>query len=59
MTAELATMMPENGGQLVWVFRGLGQTLGIVNALNSLCSGLVDKCIYRTTVVPVCCLQQH
>eukprot|EP00474_Spongospora_subterranea_P011189 CRZ11647.1 hypothetical protein [Spongospora subterranea] len=46
MTAELAAMIPENGGSLIWVFRGLGQILGVVNAINVLVAGTIDRCIY-------------
>eukprot|EP00499_Haloplacidia_sp_CaronLabIsolate_P011274 CAMPEP_0196771324 /NCGR_PEP_ID=MMETSP1104-20130614/1620_1 /TAXON_ID=33652 /ORGANISM="Cafeteria sp., Strain Caron Lab Isolate" /LENGTH=597 /DNA_ID=CAMNT_0042141443 /DNA_START=233 /DNA_END=2022 /DNA_ORIENTATION=- len=46
MTAELSTMMDENGGYILWVQRGMGPFWGWMNAFNSLCSNLCDLPTY-------------
>lgn len=50
MTAELSTMMPENGGSYIWVWRALGETCGVVNAYSSLIVSLFDICLYPSLV---------
>jgi len=46
MTSELSTMMPENGGYIVWVTRGCGTFVGWLNAWNGLLSNLFDNALY-------------
>ena len=33
MTAELASMMPSNHGQILWVYRALGNYAGFTNGI--------------------------
>jgi len=51
MTAELSTMMPENGSFVVWVCRGCGSFWGWINALNSLLCNTFDNAIYPVLVM--------
>lgn len=51
MTAELSTMMPENGSYVVWVCRGCGSFWGCINAYNSLLCNLFDNAIYPVLVM--------
>lgn len=46
MTAELSTMIDENGGYVLWVRRGLGEYAGWVNAFNSIASNVCDLPTY-------------
>ncbi|TDH72955.1 hypothetical protein CCR75_007593 [Bremia lactucae] len=46
MTAELSSMIDENGGYILWVRRGLGQYAGWVNAFNSIASNVCDLPTY-------------
>ncbi|CAH0481212.1 unnamed protein product [Peronospora belbahrii] len=46
MTAELSTMIDENGGYIVWVRRGLGEYAGWVNAFNCIASNVCDLPTY-------------
>jgi len=46
MTAELSTMMPENGSYIVWVSRGCGPFWGCINGYNSLLCNIFDNAIY-------------
>lgn len=46
MTAELSTMIDENGGYILWVRRGLGEFAGWVNAFNSIASNVCDLPTY-------------
>ncbi|TYZ57249.1 hypothetical protein PybrP1_008806 [[Pythium] brassicae (nom. inval.)] len=46
MTAELSTMIDENGGYILWVRRGLGEYAGWVNAFNSIASNVCDLPTY-------------
>jgi len=46
MTAELSTMMPENGSFIVWVSRGCGPFWGCINGYNSLLCNIFDNAIY-------------
>ncbi|CAH0487720.1 unnamed protein product [Peronospora farinosa] len=46
MTAELSTMIDENGGYILWVRRGLGQYAGWVNAFNCIASNICDLPTY-------------
>lgn len=46
MTAELSTMMDENGGYILWVKRGLGDFAGFMNAFNSMACNLCDLPTY-------------
>lgn len=46
MTAELSTMIDENGGYVIWVKRGLGDFAGWMNAYNSLFSNMLDLPTY-------------
>lgn len=45
-TAELSTMIDENGGYILWVRRGLGEYAGWVNAFNSIASNVCDLPTY-------------
>jgi len=51
MTAELSTMMPENGSYVVWVCRGCGSFWGFINAYNSMLCNLFDNAIYPVLVM--------
>jgi amino acid transporter len=51
MTAELSTMMPVNGGSIVWVWRALGDTAGVVNAYCSLATSIIDICLYPNLII--------
>jgi len=51
MTAELSTMMPENGGYVVWVCRGLGPFWGWMNAWNSALCNVFDNAIYPVLTI--------
>jgi len=51
MTAELSTMMPENGSYVIWVCRGCGQFWGWINAFNSILFNLFDTAIYPVLVM--------
>jgi len=51
MTAELSTMMPENGSFVVWVSRGCGSFWGWINAFNSLLCNVFDNAIYPVLVM--------
>merc|ERR1719193_2531606 len=51
MTAELSTMMPENGSYVVWVCRGCGKFWGWINAYNSMLCNLFDNAIYPVLVM--------
>ncbi|DAZ99298.1 TPA: hypothetical protein N0F65_005466 [Lagenidium giganteum] len=46
MTAELSTMIDENGGYILWVRRGLGEYAGWVNAFNCIASNVCDLPTY-------------
>ncbi|KAJ0391357.1 hypothetical protein P43SY_011104 [Pythium insidiosum] len=46
MTAELSTMIDENGGYILWVRRGLGEFAGWMNAFNSIASNVCDLPTY-------------
>lgn len=46
VAAELSTAFPSNGGYVTWVVKGLGPTLGFVNAANSLVSALCNLPLY-------------
>ncbi|CEG47047.1 amino acid permease family protein [Plasmopara halstedii] len=46
MTAELSSMIDENGGYILWVRRGLGEYAGWVNAFNSIASNVCDLPTY-------------
>ncbi|XXQ32722.1 Amino acid permease/ SLC12A domain-containing protein [Plasmodiophora brassicae] len=50
MTAELSTMMPDNGGSFLWVWRALGETAGVVNAYMTLASSFLDICLYPNLI---------
>eukprot|EP00474_Spongospora_subterranea_P002974 CRZ03432.1 hypothetical protein [Spongospora subterranea] len=51
MTAELSTMINVNGGALVWVWRGLGELPGVINAANGLATSILDLSIYPNLIV--------
>jgi len=51
MTAELSTMMPENGSYVVWVCRGCGTFWGCINGYNSLLCNIFDNAIYPVLVM--------
>nr|CCA19062.1 Amino AcidPolyamineOrganocation (APC) Family putati [Albugo laibachii Nc14] len=46
MTAELSSMIDENGGYVLWVRRGLGEYAGWINAFNSIASNVCDLPTY-------------
>lgn len=46
MTAELSSMIDENGGYILWVRRGLGEYAGWVNAFNCIASNVCDLPTY-------------
>lgn len=46
MTAEMSTMLPENGGYVLWARRGLGNFGGWMCAYNSVSSNLTDLPLY-------------
>uniref|UniRef100_A0AAV1TW27 Amino acid transporter n=1 Tax=Peronospora matthiolae TaxID=2874970 RepID=A0AAV1TW27_9STRA len=46
MTAELSSMISENGGYILWVRRGLGQYAGWANAFNCIASNVCDLPTY-------------
>lgn len=46
MTAELSSMMPEDGGYVIWVSRGLGPFWGWINSYNSMICNLIDNSVY-------------
>jgi amino acid transporter len=51
MTAEMATMMAENGGYVVWVQRAFGDFLGWVNAYDRLFCNIFDLALYPVIIV--------
>lgn len=46
MTAELSTMMPQNGGFVIWCERAFGTFGGWMNGYNSIISSLFDIALY-------------
>ena len=46
ITAELSTMMPDNGGYVLWVRRGLGNFAGWMSSYNSVASNSCDLPLY-------------
>ncbi len=46
MTAELSTMLSDNGGYVLWVSAGLGDFAAWIAALNGVISSIVDLGIY-------------
>ena len=46
ITAELSTMMPDNGGYVLWVRRGLGNFWGWISSYNSMFCNMVDLPLY-------------
>jgi amino acid transporter len=46
MTAELSTMIDENGGYILWVRRGLGEFAGWINSFNCIASNVCDLPTY-------------
>lgn len=48
ITAELSTMMDENGGYVLWVRRGLGNFWGWMSAYNHVGSNFTDLPLYAT-----------
>ena len=46
ITAELSTMMDENGGYVLWVRRGLGNFWGWISSYNSMFCNMVDLPLY-------------
>ena len=46
ITAELSTMMDENGGYVLWVRRGLGNFWGWMSSYNSVGSNICDLPLY-------------
>lgn len=51
MVAELATLMPEEGGFYAWVRRELGDFWGSQAGWWALCSGIVDMALYPVLFV--------
>lgn len=50
MTAELSSMMADNGGYVIWVRRALGDFPGWMNSFNSAFCNLVDNTLYPMLV---------
>jgi hypothetical protein len=46
ITAELSSMIPENGGYVIWIQRAFGNTAAYLNAYNAMASALFDMAIY-------------
>eukprot|EP01114_Cavostelium_apophysatum_P024194 TRINITY_DN9404_c0_g1_i1.p1 TRINITY_DN9404_c0_g1~~TRINITY_DN9404_c0_g1_i1.p1 ORF type:complete len:393 (+),score=66.08 TRINITY_DN9404_c0_g1_i1:238-1416(+) len=46
MTAEMSTMMDENGGTVVWTARAFGDFIGWINSYNYVISSCFDNAIY-------------
>ena len=46
ITAELATMFPEDGGYVVWVSSALGPFLGFLQGWMKWLSGVIDNALY-------------
>jgi amino acid transporter len=56
MTAELSSMMDENGGYVLWVNRAFGDLwcgdfIGFVNAWNSIVDDMIDNALYVSVFV--------
>jgi amino acid transporter len=51
MTAELATMMDENGGYIIWSERAFGRFVGWLSALNRFLSNTIDMAVYPVLFV--------
>eukprot|EP00037_Helgoeca_nana_P006338 m.58474 g.58474 ORF g.58474 m.58474 type:complete len:503 (+) comp17226_c0_seq2:312-1820(+) len=46
MSAELATAIPADGGNILWVERGLGPCVGFINGLLRVATGVADLALY-------------
>lgn len=46
ITAELSSMMDENGGYIIWIQRAFGNFAAWVNAYNAMAASLFDMAIY-------------
>eukprot|EP01103_Thecamoeba_quadrilineata_P010816 TRINITY_DN243_c1_g2_i1.p1 TRINITY_DN243_c1_g2~~TRINITY_DN243_c1_g2_i1.p1 ORF type:complete len:467 (+),score=79.79 TRINITY_DN243_c1_g2_i1:139-1539(+) len=51
MTAELATMMDENGGYIIWSERAFGRFVGWMSAFNRFLSNTIDMAVYPVLFV--------
>eukprot|EP01084_Bolivina_argentea_P178134 307950_1 len=51
MCAELNSMMPCNHGYIIWVYRGLGEFWGFVNAFNTLLATCLDLPLFPVLMV--------
>mmetsp|Transcript_22684 Transcript_22684/g.27406 ORF Transcript_22684/g.27406 Transcript_22684/m.27406 type:complete len:525 (-) Transcript_22684:269-1843(-) len=51
MTAELACMMPDMGGHIIWVDRAFGSFWGILNGQLSVCTNAFDNALYPVMFV--------
>lgn len=54
ITAELSTMMPHDGGFVLWVERAYGPVAGFMEGWLKWVSGVVDNALYPVLVVQVC-----
>jgi amino acid transporter len=50
ITAELATMMPQNGGYIIWTTRAFGDFGGFLNGFISLFTNIFDLALYPVLV---------
>lgn len=46
MTAELSSLLPENGGSVIWVQAAFGSFAGFVSGLNGLLANVSDLALY-------------
>lgn len=51
MTAELSSLMSENGGYIIWVQRAFGDFVGWVNSYNSMFCNFFDNATYPALFV--------
>lgn len=46
MTAELSSLLPENGGFIVWVNRAFGPYTSWINSMFGVCNAMTDNALY-------------
>ena len=51
MTSELSTMIPCNGGYIIWIFRAWCPLLGWIASYNNMLCNLFDNAIYPTLIL--------
>jgi len=51
MTAEMSSMMPEDGGYIIWVQRAFGDFVAWINSFNNLLCCVADNALYPVIMV--------